>query len=357
VDFSYLTVGVALVLLSVLAAEAANGWTDAPCGTSAAVASGVLSSRTALWLSAVGNFVGLIVALFLGAAVAKTIGTGIVRHEVISVPSIGVAMVTTVIWSASAAWLGLPVSKTHSLLAALAGIGYAQGGLDALLPASGNWRDSGWVLVATGAFTAVMCGSAFAWFLASVVKSLELHKRLPMEFWRRMQIVTVCGVTSGHGFNDGLKYVGIFTLVLFKAGMISEFRVLPQVIVLCALVMAAGTLLGGWRIHHRLDTMVNHRADEPVEKKTFKPYMGVCAELTTGALIWQTGFLGVPTSTTHSTVSAMAGAKSASVFSENGNGEVKTRVHISSLIRILWGWIVTYLFCFAIASKLASWSL
>ncbi len=346
-DWSHLTVGVALVLFLVLAAEASNGWTDAPTGTSAAVAAGLLTSRQALWVTAIFNFIGLIAALVVGAAVAKTIGTGIVRPDVISINSIGIAMLTIVVWAAVAAWLGLPVSKTHSLLAALAGIGYAQGGLDALMPASGHWGDSGWISAAKGVFYAIVCGSAFAWFLTRVVIKTNLHENVPDRWWRRIQRVTVCGVGSGHGFNDGLKYVGVFTLVLYKGKIIPEFQVLPEVIVLCAIVMGVGTLIGGWRIHRRLDSMVNG-IHEPTggRKKPFGPHMGVCTELTSAFSIWQTGWLGIPMSTNHSVVSAMAGARSAG-----------GKVHIASVIKILWGWVVTYVFCFFGADLITGWLL
>jgi PiT family inorganic phosphate transporter len=160
--------------------------------------------------------------------------------------------------------------------------------------------------------------------------------------WRRLQCITVCGVASGHGFNDGLKYVGIFTLVLLKSGVIAEFRVLPSVILLCAMVMACGTLLGGWRIHHRLERMVNGHEEPKKEKNPFRAHMGVCSELVAGFSIWQTGWLGIPMSTNHSVVSAMAGARSAS-----------GKVHAASLVRILWGWVVTYVFCFGLADMLA----
>lgn len=334
-DPTHLTFYVVLVLATVLAAEFSNGWTDAPCGTSAAVASGVLSSRQALWITALGNFFGLIAALILGAAVAHTIGKGIVQPELISVASIGIAMLTTIAWAAIAIWLGLPVSKSHSLLAALAGIGYAQGGFAALMPASGNWHDSGWIQVGIGVFAAIVIGSVMAWFLTKLVVGLKLHEKLSENWWRKAQLVTVCGVSSGHGFNDGLKYVGIFTLVLLISGATTEFTVFPWVIVLCAFVMGVGTLIGGWRIHKRLHSMVNDHQHVDPSKQTFKPYMGVCAELTSAFAIWQTGFLGIPMSTNHSVVSAMAGAKSA-----NGS------VHMESVMRILWGWVITYGFCF-----------
>jgi PiT family inorganic phosphate transporter len=341
-DPSHITFYIVVVLAAVLAAEFSNGWTDAPCGTSAAVASGVLKPRQALWITVIGNFVGLIAALFLGAAVAHTIGKGIVQPELISVVSIGAAMLTTIAWAAIAVWLGLPVSKTHSLLAALAGIGYAQGGFAALLPASGHIQDSGWIAVLLGVFFAIMCGSAISWFLTKLVVGLKLHQRIPDSGWRKMQLVTVCGVSSGHGFNDGLKYVGIFTLVLFISGVTETFVVLPWVIVLCAFVMGAGTLIGGWRIHKRLHSLVNDQENIDPNKKVFHPYMGVCAELTSAFLIWQTGFLGIPTSTNHAVVSAMVGAKSA-----NGS------IHTDSITRIIWGWVITYVFCFFVALLLS----
>jgi PiT family inorganic phosphate transporter len=333
-----------IVLVIVLLAEAANGWTDAPCGTSAAVASGVLKSRTALWVTAICNFIGLIAAAIFGAAVAKTIGTGIVRPEMISVASIGIAMLTTVVWSAFAAKFGLPVSKTHSLIAALAGIGFAQGGIDALLPASGHLADSGWLAVGKGVFYAVTLGFFISWLLSTIISKTRLHERLSETWWKWAQRGTVCMLASGHGFNDGLKYVGVFTLVLLKSGMIPEFHILPEVIGLCAIVLGLGTLLAGWRIHDRLDMMVNGSAVKAqVEKKSFRPYMGVCSELTAGASIWQSGWFGIPMSTNHAVVSAMAGARSAS-----------GKLHTASIVKIMGGWIITYGFCFGVADIMTS---
>lgn len=347
VDWTHLSLITGIVLVIVLVAEAANGWTDAPCGTSAAVASGVLKSRTALWLTAICNFIGLIAAAVFGAAVAKTIGTGIVRPEMISVASIGIAMFTTVAWSVFAAKFALPISKTHSVIAALAGIGFAQGGIDALLPASGHLVDSGWLAVGKGVVYAVAFGFFASWLLSTIIAKTRLDERMTETWWKWMQRVTVCMVGTGHGFNDGLKYVGVFTLVLLKSGMIDDFHILPEVIGLCAIVLALGTLLAGWRIHHRLDMMVNGSAVKAqVEKKSFRPYMGVCSELTAGASIWQSGWFGIPMSTNHAVVSAMAGARSAS-----------GKLHTGSIVKIMGGWIMTYGFCFEVANLLTGFIL
>lgn len=105
-----------------------------------------------------------------------------------------------------------------------------------------------------------------------------------------------------------------------------------------------GTLIGGWIIHRRLDGMVNKGSGEDCpEGERFKPYMGVCAEITAAAAILQTGVVGIPMSTNHAVVSSIAGAKS-------GNGSV----HLESVVKVLWGWVITCLFCFFAAFLLAS---
>lgn len=187
----------------------------------------------------------------LGAAVAHTIGKGIVQPDAISVDSITVAMFATIAWAGFAAWIGLPVSKSHSLLAALAGIGYAQGGFAALLPASGNWHDSGWVSAKLGVVIAIIGGSAVSWFLTKLVVAFKLNTQVSEKTWRRMQVGTVSAVSIAHGFNDGLKYVGVFTLVLVLGGVITEFTVMPEVILLCP---GDGYGYSYWRLDHSPQT-------------------------------------------------------------------------------------------------------
>jgi inorganic phosphate transporter, PiT family len=342
VDWSHLTLGVGVVLLLVLVAEAANGWTDAPCATSAAVASGALTPKQSLWLTVLSNFAGIVLGFLIGAKIAKTIGTGIVRQDMVTVASIGIAMGTIISWSMIALWLKLPISKTHSLLAALAGIGYAHGGFEALMPESGAWQDSGWIDVIKGMGIAILGGSSAAWFLSRVVIQTGMHEKIPEHWWRRLQRVTVCGTGSGHGCNDGLKYYAVFLLVLSKAGITEGFQIRWEVLLPCAFVLAIGTWLGGWRIHQRLDEMVNGNASTELQKKKpFRSHMGVCSEIPAGFLLWQTSWLGWPTSTNHATVSTMAGARSAS-----------GKAHISSVVKIIWGWVITYVFCFFTAQYL-----
>ena len=63
-----------LVLLLVLAAEFANGWTDAPNSIATVVSTRVLTPLQALVMASVLNIVGAM----SGTAVAATIGKGII---------------------------------------------------------------------------------------------------------------------------------------------------------------------------------------------------------------------------------------------------------------------------------------
>ena len=52
-----------------------------------------------------------------GTAVAATVGKGIVEPSAMTLPAITAAMLSIIAWGAIAARLGIPVSKSHALLA------------------------------------------------------------------------------------------------------------------------------------------------------------------------------------------------------------------------------------------------
>ena len=94
-----LSPALALALLLVLGAEFVNGWTDAPNAIATVVSTRVLRPYQALIMASVLNTVGA----FYGIKVAQTIGKGIVKAEVITVPTIAAAMVGIIVWS-TLAW-------------------------------------------------------------------------------------------------------------------------------------------------------------------------------------------------------------------------------------------------------------
>ena len=50
-----------------------------------------------------------------------------------------------------------------------------------------------------------------------------------------------------HGSNDAQKSMGIITLALLSGGVIDTLEVPTMVKFLCALAMALGTSVGGWK--------------------------------------------------------------------------------------------------------------
>src|SRR4030043_2092042 len=92
----YISFLLVVTLLLVLAAEFVNGWTDAPNAIATVVSTRVLSPSQAVLMAAVLNVVGAVVT---GTAVASTIGTGIVKPEVIDLSVVIAASLTIVSWS------------------------------------------------------------------------------------------------------------------------------------------------------------------------------------------------------------------------------------------------------------------
>ena len=131
--------------------------------------------------------------------------------------------------------------------------------------------------------------------------------------------------------------MGIITLALFtgtQAGIFAnlptglgflytpEFIVPRWVMITCALTMAAGTAAGGWKI---IKTM-GHKMVK------LQPVNGFAAETTAATVLYITGTLGMPVSTTHAITTSIMGVGCAKRFSALKLGVVE---------RILWAWVFT----------------
>src|SRR3989344_5362684 len=174
-----MTTEVIVSLLLVLGAEFLNGWTDAPNATAAAVATKLLTKRAALWLAVVLNALGTLSALVFGAAVAHTIGKGIVAQDSVSLYSIASAMLAIILWGLVAAYIGLPVSKSHALFAGLAGAAFQHGGTEALLA-------SGWFIILKGVAISTLVVFTVSWALSGLVSYANIEW-MTERSWRRCQ--------------------------------------------------------------------------------------------------------------------------------------------------------------------------
>ena len=316
-----LTLGVAIALLAVLAAEFVNGWTDAPNAIATVVSTGVMTPRNAIIMAVVLNTLGAMA----GTAVATTVGKGIVSPESLTIPAITATMIAIIAWGSMAAKLGFPVSKSHALLAGLAGAGYAGGGWDAL-----QW--SGWQKVGIGMVCSLGLGFVGAFLIGKVIIKLAAGAS-PNRAKRNFdyaQMVSAAFMAFNHGLNDGQKFMGVFALTLLAGGVTKEFMIPWWVIIVCALTMGIGTSAGGWRI---IETV-------GVKMARITSWQGFAATAAASTTIFGASYYGIPLSTTHTITSSIVGV---------GAGKRTSDVRWGVLRRIVTAWLLTFPCCAIIA--------
>jgi PiT family inorganic phosphate transporter len=317
------------VLFLVLAAEFVNGWTDSPNAIATVVSTRVLSPGQAVIMASVLNIVG---ALVTGTAVATTIGTGIVKPEVIGLPVVAAAMLTIVVWSVVAWFYGIPTSESHELIAGLTGAGLAAAGPSVLLWA--GWQK---VLIGLGFSTllgfslSVVVMTALNWGLRRA--SLSASRKV----FSKLQILSAAFMAFTHGSNDGQKFMGVFTLALVLGSVMTQFTVPWWVILLCGAVMGLGTIIGGWRIIRTMGFKLTK----------LEPINGFAAETSAGLSILLASFFGIPLSTTHTIGTSIMGVGAARRFSA---------VRWGVAGNIVTAWILTFPVC-GVLGYLFTWLL
>jgi len=314
-------------LVVVLAAEFVNGWTDAPNAIATVVSTRVLSPSQAVLMAAVLNVVGAVVT---GTAVASTIGTGIVKPEVINLSVVIAATLTVVIWSVVTWFYGIPTSESHELVAGLTGAGLAVAGPSVLL-----WE--GWRKVLIGLGFSTILG-----FSLGVVIMTSLYwilRRTSPSFVRsvfsRLEIVSAAFLAFSHGSNDGQKFMGAFALALVLGGKMAHFAVPLWVMLLCGGVMGIGTALGGWRIIRTVGFKITK----------LEPVHGFAATSSGAIAILLASRFGIPLSTTHCISTSIMGVGATRRFSAVRWGTARN---------IVMTWIITFPVCAALGWIIAS---
>jgi len=310
-----------VVLLLVGAAEFVNGWTDAPNAIATVVSTRVLRPYTALLMASVLNVAGA----FYGLKVAQTIGKGIVRSDIVTLPTIAAAMLGIVIWSTLAWWKGLPTSESHGLVAGLTGAGLAAAGPEVLL-----W--DGWQKVLVGLVFSTFLGFGGGLLMMTAICRIffRSHPGTIRRWFGKLQILSAAFMAFSHGSNDGQKFIGVFTLSLVLGGLLPEFAVPWWVIVVCALTMGVGTAVGGWRIVRTMGLRLTK----------LQPVQGFAAETSAALTITFASFLGIPLSTTHTINTAIMGV---------GATQRWTAVRWGVGKEIVAAWVLTFPASFAIA--------
>ncbi|HEX2336472.1 MAG TPA: inorganic phosphate transporter [Hyphomicrobiaceae bacterium] len=316
-----LTVALVIALATVLAAEFVNGWTDAPNVIATIVSTGVLAPRLAIAMAVLFNILGAMG----GTAVAATVGRGIVDPSAMTLPAITAAMLSIIFWGGLAARLGIPVSKSHALLAGLAGAGLAGGGWTAL-----QW--TGWQKVGIGLMCSLVLGFAGAWLIGrAIIVSAGNARPVPARrLFDRLQLLSAAFMAFNHGLNDGQKFMGVFALTMLAGGATDVFDIPLWVMLVCALTMGVGTSFGGWRIIQTVG----------MKMARITSWQGFAAQTSAAFTIFGASHFGIPLSTTHTITTAIVGSSAAARTYD---------VRWGVLRRIVLAWCVTFPFCAFIA--------
>ncbi|MEW6582443.1 MAG: inorganic phosphate transporter [Actinomycetota bacterium] len=276
-----------------------NGFHDAANAIATGISTRALHPRVAVLLAAALNFAGAFVSIKVAATVAK----GVVDPGVITLEIVLAGLIGAVAWNLATWYAGLPSSSSHALIGGVAGAAIAANGFDVIL------GDGLLQKVVIPSLAAPLLGIAGAAVIMIVILWI-IRRRAPApvnRVFRRFQLVTGGFLAFTHGTNDAQKTMGIITLALIAAGHESatDFDVPTWVIVSAASAMALGTWAGGWRIIRTLGQRI----------AKLEPPQGFAAEAACGSILFLTGHLGFPVSTTHTISGAVLGAGASRRFS------------------------------------------
>ncbi|MBI2960220.1 MAG: inorganic phosphate transporter [Betaproteobacteria bacterium] len=306
---------VVLLIALALAFDFMNGFHDSANSIATVVSTRVLRPHWAVVWAAFFNFVALGV---FGAAVAATVGKGIVDPAVIDHSVVFGALVGAISWDVITWYYGIPSSSSHALIGGLAGAAVSKGGVGTLV-ASGFLKTAVAIVLSPllGLVLGVVMMLAVSWICASATP-----QRVDRWF-RRLQLVSAGLYSLGHGGNDAQKTMGIIWALLIAAGNIGAKDPLPLWVVLaCYGVIALGTLFGGWRIVKTMGQKITK----------LKPVDGFCAETGGAMTLFLATGLGIPVSTTHTITGAIIGV---------GSVRKVSAVRWGVAGGIVWAWVLT----------------
>lgn len=308
-----------LVIALALFFDFTNGFHDTANAMATPIATGALKPRTAVLLAAVLNLVGA----FLSTEVAKTISGGMIREDEISAsvfPAVILAgLIGAITWNMLTWLLGLPSSSSHALFGGLIGATIVGVSITAI--------DFGVVMskVILPAVIAPLTAGIIAFTVTKIAYALTRrydNKPDGRDGYRVGQIFTSSLVALAHGTNDAQKTMGIITLLLITLGLQDHPEPEWWVIVACAVTIALGTYMGGWRI---IRTLGKGLTD-------VKPAQGFAAESSTASTILASSALGFALSTTQVASGSVIGS---------GLGRRGSQVRWRTAGRIMIGWVLT----------------
>lgn len=311
-----------------------NGWTDAPNAIATCVTTRCMRVRSAIIMSAICNFFGVLIMTHINASVASTISNMVDfgGDTTMALIALCAALFSIVVYSVGASIFGIPTSESHSLIAGLTGAAIALGG-------AGGVNMNEWIKVIYGLVMSLLFGFAIGWATAKVVTVIcaGLDRRRTDTFFKYAQIFGAATMSFMHGAQDGQKFIGVLFLgVAFASGQpdVAGAIIPVWLMVLCSATMGLGTSVGGEKIIKSVG----------MNMVKLEKYQGFSADLSSSLCLLVMTVLGIPVSTTHTKTSAIMGVGAVRRLSAINFGVVKD---------MMLTWIFTFPGCGIISYAMA----
>jgi PiT family inorganic phosphate transporter len=207
-----------------------------------------------------------------------------------------------IIWNILTWLWGLPSSSSHALFGGLVGATIASMGWGGVKWVGDGTKLDGLVgkvvlpalLSPAIAILVAMVGTRLVFWITRGVAA-----RYQESGFRWGQIGTASLLSLSHGTNDAQKTMGVITLALIASGQWTATTEIPiWVKVACAVAIASGTYIGGWRI---IRTMGKGLVE-------ISSPQGMAAESASAAVILTSSQLGFALSTTHVCTGSIIGS-------------------------------------------------
>lgn len=310
-----LTTLLIVVIAFALVFDFINGFHDAANSIATVVSTKVLSPTAAVIWAALFNFLAYwLFPLKIADTVSK-----IVKPEHITLAVVLSGLLAAIIWNLLTWWKGIPSSSSHTLIGGFAGAGIAHAGH--------LYAVNGAAIMPVIYF--IVLAPVIGLIISYLISVLTLHickhsnPSKVDKIFRRLQLLSSAAYSLGHGGNDAQKVMGIIAAAMLSQNLIGNISELPDwVPFACYSSIAAGTMIGGWRI---VKTM-----GQKITKLT--PFEGFSAE-TAGALtLFATSHYKIPVSTTHTITGSIIGV---------GLTKRISAVRWGVTIQLIWAWVLT----------------
>ncbi len=313
-----LTLGVILV----------NGWTDAPNAIATCVSTRSMKPQAAIIMAAIMNFLGVFVMSAISSKVAATIMNMANFNGVDSADAtlaLCAALFAIVVW-ATAAWaFGIPTSESHALIAGLTGAAIAlQNSFSAIV-----WGE--WSKVLIGLILSSVLGLGMGFLATKIIELIckRMDRIKTVKFFRGAQILGGASMAFMHGAQDGLKFMGVFMLgiTMMQGGETTgNFEIQPWLMILCSVVMALGTSIGGYKIIKSVG----------MDMVKLEKYQGFAADMGGALCLLIASVTGIPVSTTHTKTTAIMGV---------GASKRLSAINWSVVKEMVLAWVLTFPGC------------